>query len=192
METKARVLAVHVWFAIAGLSWDTPSSGGPVGRDTKPPADAADTGGDDLWFPLGIIEDCNVEGGPANVIDIRKPNPGKKVLYRQIETNPDLKHMLTCKEGSLLFHQLLKGTAALGIDPTATAIQYNPMEGKFLQEGWLKTQAYDTDDNLVDSCDVYGALRVSGAYSQNGENIDYQLEHTTWYSQYNTGVLLPA
>ena len=185
MNTAARILSIHAWFALTGISYVTPSSG-TVSRAVKPPADAADATPLDVWFNLGIIESGDTEAGPGNVVEIWKPNPGKNVLYQEIETKPQMKIMLTCKEGHALFYQALYGTLALSLDPTATAIQFNPMEGKFILEGWLKTQAYDSNDVLVESCDVYGGIRVSASFGRNGENVDYSLEHKVWHSDYNT------
>jgi hypothetical protein len=191
MNTAARILNAHAFFAPTGFAYTTPSSG-TVGRDTKPPTDAADGASLAAWFDLGIIESATENITAAGIAQIKKVVNGRKMLYQEIPHGEEKQFTIVCKELHALALQLLKG--ALDLDRTAatTDIQYNQLEGSILVEGWLKLQYVDTNGNTVDVCDQYGAIRFEGDYTINGENTDYTLVHKLWYSQYNSGELMPS
>jgi len=191
MITATRILTLHAWFATIGRSWTSPSSGGPVARETLPPAAATDTNSVPIWFNLGIIDSGSHEGKEER-IEVWKGNPGRKSLYAEYATKPDSITTMTVKETSPLLFQLLHGTLDLSLVAATNAIQYNEAEGKYHLVGFLKTQAYDQDNVLVNTKDVFGRLSISGAFQMNGENIDLELEHRMWISSHNSGILLPA
>lgn len=191
MQTDARILNAHAFFAPTGFAYTSPTSG-TVGRDDKPATDAENGSSLAAWFDLGILESVTENISSAGIVPIKKVINGRKVLYKELSHGNEKQFTLMCKELHALAFQLLKGADTLDLTAATTDIQYNPLEGDVLVEGWLKIQYEDTLGNNVDVCDQYGAIRFEGDYSINGENTDYTLVHKIWYSQYNSGELMPS
>lgn len=191
MQTDARLLNIHAFFAPTGFAYTSPSSG-TVGRDTKPPVDAVDGTPLAAWFDLGIIASATDNISAAGIIEVKKVINGRKMLWKELPHGLMKQITLTCQELHALSEQLLEGSLDLSRATGATAIQFNELEGDILVEGWLKTQLVDSTGTVYKVKDSYGALRQEGDRTHNGETIDYTLLFKTWYSQYNTGVILPA
>lgn len=191
MQTQTRLLYGHAWLARAGLSWTTPSSGGPVSNTAKPPVDAADASADDLWVALGAAT-----SQITTALGIRKEiwtgAPGQLIRKDIVAGKKTLEWQFTCQELSDLAIQLIFGTADLGLDSSATAVQFNQLEGSSLLKGWLKQQCYDEQNNKVFYIDQWCAIEFDGALALDGEGNEYTFKISDLYSTYNTGVLAPT
>jgi len=192
MDPSPRILYPHAWFARIGESWTAPSAGGPVSANTKPPVDAADASSNLLYFSLGRLANATETPSIGTRKEIWTGSPGRLVLGSEIPSKVKQEITASCQDLTKLAIQLLWSTANLSLDLAATAEQFNPMEGTSILEGWLKIQYYDQDNNFVANVDRWGGLSFEGSYTADGDNLEYQLKHTVYHSQYNTGVLLPA
>jgi len=189
MNTAARILFPHAWFARTGLSWDSPTSGGPVSADTLPPVDAEDASGNAIWTPMGPLVNAQEAPTIGSRKEIWTGTPGRLQLKEEIATKDQSEVTLTCQELSELALQLIFGAEDLGLDTASGNKQFNPLEGSLLIAGYLKIQYYDHANNLVVAADRWGGLNVDGNYTADGDNIEYSFKHKVWYSANNSGVI---
>lgn len=176
MNTNSVVLGNHAFFFRDGAAYTVPSAG-TAGRSSKP--GAADTG----WIDLGIISSVSLQH-ERDEKEVFAPSPGTLRLYDIVETKRQLTLKLKCDQLSPLMFEAMWGTLAL----TSASTQYNPLEGT-IKKGWIKLQQYGADDALVNTVDVFVALKISGEVAFGDNLVSAEFEARVLHSTLNTGSL---
>ena len=179
MILSRKVIGAHAFLFLEGSAFTVPTAG-TAGRAAKP--GAADT----AWIDAGIA-DWDIEQ-TGTTEPLMAPAPGARQLYDEIVTSKGLKLSGQLKELSNLAYQLLLSTGALPVSPTAGG-QYNPLEGQPVVRAWFKLQQYDQGNNLINTLDVFVALKVTGAVAFADKGVDVPVEANVLYSTLNTGTL---
>lgn len=156
-----QALFAQLWFVKDGTAYTVPSSG-TSGRDAKPGA-----GDSTVWNAafLGDAEEFTLTPERETYV-VQGGQPGGLVDKDEIELSKKLKATFGTQEFSPLLIQALFGT----LDLTTSSTQANPLEGKSIIKGWLKFQAYDADQVLRMTGEIWGALRLSSAEPWSGKN----------------------
>lgn len=177
IPTIATSLFAHVMFIPEGTAYTVPGAG-TTGRSAKPGA------ADPLW-ESGNFGDCEeFKLAPeSEEYEVRGGTPGGLVVKDIVELGRMLKLSFTAQQ---LSPTVLRGVFAT-LNLSGSSTQANPLEGSVNKKGWLKFQAYDTDNALQVVGELWGRLKVSNVEPWSGANIvKASFDFTTIFSQYNS------
>lgn len=155
-------LFAQLWFVREGTAFTVPTSG-TTAREAKPGA-----GDSTVWNAahLGDAEEFTITPEGETYV-VQGGQPGGLVDKDEINLSQKLKITFGTQQLDPLFVQALFGTLTL----TTASTQANPLEGKRLVKGWLKFQAYDADQVLRLTGEIWGSLRLTSAEPWSGKNI---------------------
>lgn len=179
MNLKRIVIGAQAFFFPAGTAFTVPAAG-TASRTAKP--GAADTG----WINCGVADWTFQNTSESE--DFFAPAPGVRVLWDKVTTKRGLKLKGKLMEMQNLTWQMLLSTLALPTSPTAGG-QYNPLEGDPVVRGWLQLQQYNQDNVLVNTMDVFVAMKIPGDVSFGDKPVDVDVECDVLFSTLNTGNL---
>lgn len=182
MPTPAIVRA-HVFFARGGATIDAVV----VSATAKPDNDPTTN-----WTSLGITTELEVSPD-RTIVPIYRAVSGQKVLSDELVAKADMSVNFTLQELSPFVHELImnSGLINMAADPNPGA--YVPNSRNTQIKGWIKVQFYTEQNVLVNSCDLWGSLDLSGAVSgfgvDNEEAITVPVTFHVMYSTLNAGVI---
>jgi hypothetical protein len=180
MNRERIVIGAAAFFFPAGNAFTVPSAG-TASRTAKP--GAADTG----WINLGEADWTLTPDNKSTPFYAR--SSGKQMLYDKITTQVGLKLKGKLMEMQNLSFQMLLGTLALPVSPTAGG-QFNPGEGDPIVRGWLQLQQRNAAQALVCTYDLFVAMNIPGDVKFEEGPVDIDVEAELLASTLNTGSLV--
>ena len=181
MTTLARkVLGAHAFFFKDGGAFTLPAPG-TASRTAKPGAT------DPVWLDLG--EGDWTMSPQSKEVEFYAPAPGARVLKDIITTHRGMKLKGKMFEmQNLTWQMIFAALSTLPASPTAGG-QYNPLAGTHRVKGWLKLQQYGEDNNIVNTVDVFVAMKIASDVAMGDAPVDVEVEADVLFSTLNTGTL---
>lgn len=177
MNTKARIIGAHVWFAREGETFTIPTNG-VVSRTAKPGANDAS------WDYLGIIGEASKEARREQA-EVWGPSPGRLALKDVIDFKHQLTLSVTLRELGPKVYEYIYNTDRLNASSTNFAFFSSPQIN-----GWVKFQAYDQENILLETLDFWAHLTVSGQQAVDGQRLaELQVQFQLLDSPLNAGLL---
>lgn len=161
INTRMKLVAgSHCWIAHEGATLSRPNEaivtvgypGVPtvVSRDVKPSKD------DSAWQKLGIIDTGRIRPGNMPALTVHDSSPGHLVVDDMISLGQERVVTFRCQEVQPETVELLFASAPLN----GSSTQFNPDEGTGSFKSWLKFQAFDNQDRLVLTTDLWVMLLI--------------------------------
>jgi hypothetical protein len=180
MNTKSRIVGSHARFFHEGDAFTLPSAG-TASATAKP--DVADTG----WADFDSIN--NLEINPtAEEKEVYTPNPGHLELEDVIRTKQKMTVKFDAVKLSPASFELAFRTSPLDWAAGAGDQDYIPDEGSQVY-GWLKTEQYDQNDDLINVCDMWGIIKIAGPLKFDENIVNTPIEFVKLRSSLNAGTL---
>jgi len=166
MNQATQLLGTLAKIALDGTTYLTPTAG-TVSKTNCPDNAAADAAGN-IWFDLGIIEECQ-EKVDSTKIPIFRPSPGILQLDDELETKLKRTLQIKCSECSNIMWLLLR-RALLPTSPRTGAMgQFVPLTISRVK-CWSKFQKYSGIDNsLIDYEQIWSKIAIDNAVTYGGD-----------------------
>lgn len=167
MPAKTEFWGIHLWIA--------PEANG-FSATTKPSQDAD-------WLAAGHVSELVIDPQVTERV-VRAAAPGKVRRLDVVETARETNVRVTLEQTNRWLYESIFGADTLA---AGTDVQFNPEEGGTLR-GWVKLAAYDQDDTLALTVDLWCRIKAAGPMTiGTGNSITCELELQTLYSSLNTG-----
>jgi hypothetical protein len=166
-------------FFLEGVAFTLPSAGAASGT-AKP--GITDTG----WLSAGPIKWAKKPTSKTE--EYMSPQPGAYVVEDEIVLSKGLKYTGKIEKQSNLAYQLALATAPLAIPATAGGV-HNPLAGSPVVRAWLHVQEYDQFNTLINTVDLWVAIKASGDTNNDDKAAETPIEATVLYSTLNVGTL---
>lgn len=177
MNTRSRIVGAHVWFAREGENFTIPTNG-VVSRTAKPGANDAS------WDYLGIVGEATMEHRREQA-EVWGPTPGRLALMDVLDFKHQLTLTATLRELGPKQSEYFYNTGRLN----STSTNFNIFSSPQIN-GWVKFQAYDEQNNLLETLDFWAHATVTGQRTFDGQRLaELQVQFQLLESPLNAGLL---
>lgn len=180
MIERSYIIGVQGFFVPNGTAFTIPAAG-IASRTAKPGAT------DTSWLDMGVFKDNDFGfEKKQEARDVFAAAPGNIVLYDEILTKGEVDFKMGACQLSPFYFSLMFGAQALS--QSGTNQVYNPLAAPTVH-GWLKTEWYDDQNNLLNVLDHWVSLKTDGEIKFGDNVVTVNLMARGLYSSLNVGTL---